>query len=225
MSSPRPRGTVRRLVNLSVMSEELASGVPAVDVRYIPPPRRGAGGQYEWDGLHTQPTSDGGLELVTTRALRAGLLIPYNGRYIEDPDDMPVESTDYVLEHVDGNPALEENSNQWAIASYMNEASPGQLYNCVFYGLDSGYEQPAHCTCHSRYILLVADVEAGQPLLASYGAKYAETRARKGYVAAPCTAPHKAAGYTSNLRLVRDQMKLWCAGKNAMAIRQAEWGE
>jgi hypothetical protein len=158
------------------------------------------GGAYVWSCVEVRAAGPGhGRGVYATRALPAGLLLPYGGAPLRrqrlsvlakrDQDNYVAFAADGAI---DANPCLlpAGHSDAW-VGSLVNEASPGQLYNCrlVWWGeaqsdtADAPVYPHAPRWTHALFIELMVNVPAGGELLTSY--HYTGARARRYAIAPP----------------------------------------
>jgi len=121
------------------------------EFRFIKLPVHSADG-WRWDPLEIRQSNVAarGLGLFATREVKAGLLLPYTGKLLDDQWErclkcgtegrsLPEEyNRDYVVSledmggHVDGNPSLPECAEGYCAAAFTNEAQGREQYNCAF---------------------------------------------------------------------------------------------
>lgn len=162
--------------------------IPDVDFRYTPLPKLN-GGVYEWDGLFVDKSFNPkkepmGRGVFAKTDLKAGLLIPYRGKFNEATDENK-KSTGYGLlegdQLIDANPELEECKLNACIAGLINEAPVGRTYNCMF--IQMSPEEKFALEFHmmippedeppkddfQSYVLLMCNVIEGAELYVHYG--------------------------------------------------------
>ena len=170
---------------------------------WLPPPVLDvAAGAYVWFGLKLRRSRGRGLGVFTTRPLPAGLLLPFGGVEVD------ARRLRHLAKHnadryvacagggggavgVNADPALLPDGHGFAWpGSRLNEAAPGELYNCRFVWWDRAQDtagQPQYpnaAPVQLRYYMeLMVDVPARTELLASYA--FASKRSRRYAVAPP----------------------------------------
>jgi hypothetical protein len=157
---------------------------------WLPPPvENAAGGAYEWLGLELKPSAGRGLGVFATRALPAGMLLPYGGlevsparlRWLAKRDKDRFVARAGPAAGVDADPAHLPAGHAFACpGSRLNEASPDELYNSRFvwwicveslWGMRQKFRGPGKRHCAASPSNLSACVE--QPV-----SRGAESRAR-----------------------------------------------
>ena len=171
---------------------------------WLPPPTLDvATGSYVWSGLELEDSPGRGQGVFATRCLPAGLLIPYGGA------EASAERLRWLAKHdrdryvaclgsgragalgLNADPALLPARHAFAWpGSRLNEAVPGELYNCRFVYWDRAkdtVDQPCYpCAAPSRlrcFMEVMAPVPAGAELLCAYD--FGSARSRKYAVAPP----------------------------------------
>ena len=172
---------------------------------WLPPPVLNVTtGAYVWVGLRLKRSRRRGLGVSATRALPAGLLIPYGGlevgaarlRVLAKHDTDRFVARAGPAAGVDANPALLPAGHAFAWpGARLNEASPGELYNCRFvwwHVPSDSQDQPAYpfaAPLKLRFFMeVMVPVPAGAELLVSYD--FTSKRSRK--YAAAGRAKHRA---------------------------------
>jgi hypothetical protein len=171
---------------------------------WLPPPVLDvAAGAFVWAGLELKDSLGRGQGVFATLPLPAGLLIPYGGA------EETLKRLRWLARHdrdrfvacfgggragavgVNADPALLPAGRAFAWpGSRLNEASPGELYNCRFVWLDRladtrdqptyPFAAPSRLRC---YMELMVDVPVGAELLCSYD--FGSARSRPYAVAPP----------------------------------------
>ena len=155
-------------------------------------------GAYTWAGLKLKRSPGRGLGVFATRALPPGLLIPYGGLEVDSARLRALAKHDrdrFVARAgpaagVDADPAHLPAGHAFAWpGSRLNEASPGELYNCRFvwwHVPSDSRDQPAYPHAAPPklrfYMELMVPVPAGTELLVAY--ELCSKRSRK-YATAP----------------------------------------
>ena len=158
-----------------------------------------AAGAYNWVGLRLKRSPGCGLGVFATRALPAGLLVPYGGLEVglERLKGLAKHDTDRFVARagpaagVDANPSLLPAGHAFAWpGSRLNEASPGELYNARFvwwHAPSDSRDQPMYPHAAPPklrfYMEVMVPVPAGAELLVSYD--FTSNRSRKYAVAPP----------------------------------------
>ena len=205
----RLAGCVRSAPGLDMASPFVPAAVvahPRDHARWfwLPPPTLDvAAGAYVWAGLDLKDSGGRGQGVFATLPLPAGLLLAYggSGETLKRLQTLAKRDRDRFVACVgsgragtlglNADPALLPAGHAFAWpGSRLNEASPGELYNCRFVWLDrlaDTRDQPCYpCAAPLRlrcYMELMVDVPAGAELLCSYD--FGSARSRPYAVAPP----------------------------------------
>ena len=172
---------------------------PTLDASVVPP----NAGAYVWAGLDLKDSGGCGQGVFATLPLPAGLLLAYggSGETLKRLQTLAKRDRDRFVACVgsgragtlglNADPALLPAGHAFAWpGSRLNEASPGEIYNCRFVWLDrlaDTRDQPCYpCAAPLRlrcYMELMVDVPAGAELLCSYD--FGSARSRPYAVAPP----------------------------------------
>jgi hypothetical protein len=145
----------------------------SIPLHYAEPPRWD-GARFVWDEVEVQVgTVPKGRRVVARVPLEAGLLIPYASL----PPSADARGA-WCLEDFDGDPvACTPAALGAGPGCLLNEASPGETYNCCFLMLSaSAISQPVY-PCHhftdvAPYVALLRPLAAGEELMVYYGSGY-----------------------------------------------------
>lgn len=166
-----------------------------------PPVLDTATGSYVWPGLDLGPSPGRGKGVFASQPLPAGLLVPYGGQEAtparvwwlgkHDKDRFVARTGRGCTSGVNADPTLQPPGHEFAWpGSRLNEASPGELYNCRFVWwprVHDTRDQPAYPHAPPAqlrfYMELMVPVPAGAELLVSY--EFRSRRSRKYDVAPP----------------------------------------
>ena len=124
-----------------LMDEKIKHCISLLDsfphLRWTKPPKV-VGGVYEWPNLSVvKDAHKGGSAVISKSVIRKGLIIPYIGKRVSSAtSDYTYSFDNHESGFIDGDPTDAVCAGTKCIASYINEASPDQQYNCAAFEVD-----------------------------------------------------------------------------------------